>query len=179
MSADDMWDYPLLHGVIEFGHHQMFFDKVFQQSTSAEKTRLDPRGRTTLVVAIRSFGAVLPYLSLKTMWEEDEYNLDICLVLKMLLDDRQGGSAALASIPWTQARTTCWPLHLALEEDMHLPEDVIDLIAKSFPPALSIPDPETGLVPCLMAAVYDFSLSTIYRLIIRSPEFIFERCQPL
>ena len=180
MSADDMWDYPLLHAVIEFAHHQTFFDKVFQQSTIAEKTLLDPLGRSTLVVAIQAAGRYRPPSGrFHFVWEENKYNLDSYLVLKMLTDDRQGGSAALASIPYTWRRNTYWPLHLALDQEEQLTEDEIDLIAMSFPPALSIPDPETGFVPCLMAAVYDFSLSTIYRLIIRSPEFIFERCQPL
>ena len=181
MSADDMWDYPLLHGAIEFGQEQMFFDKIFQQNASSDITRLDPLGRTPLVVAIEAAGSMMEVFEEGLLFEEEEHNLDICLVLKMLLDDGQGGSATLAIIPYTVHGIASWPLDLALQRGV--PKDGIDLIANAIanasPRALSIPDPNTGLIPCLMAAVDDASLSTIYCLMIRSTQLIVELIQSL
>jgi hypothetical protein len=58
-SVEEMWDHPLLHGVIEFVSGRwrwIFFDKVFNACQPNDLTRLDAAGRTPLVVAIERAG---------------------------------------------------------------------------------------------------------------------------
>lgn len=156
-----MWEYPLLQGVIEFGEEQLYFEKVLQESTAADLTWLDPLGRTALAVA----------MEVAENMDQDSYSMQLCVVLKMLLDDQHGGSSALASLPIAGGL----PLHQALK--LGLQNGIVDL-ATAFPDALSIPDPTTHLLPCLLSAVGNGArVETIFALMIQRPNLIAELCQ--
>lgn len=167
MSPDTMWEYPLLHGVIEFGVQQLYFDRILRECATGDLTQLDPLGRTALAVALEMADA------LRQKYEEDDDNMKLDVVLQMLLDDRRGGSSALASIPIADGRTL--PLHRALQQGL---QDGLVPIAAAFPDALAIPDPATNLIPCILSAVGDGArVGTIFALMAQRPNLIADLCQ--
>ena len=174
MSVEKMWEYPLLQGMIEFGEVQLYFDKIFRERTNNEVNQLDPLGRSALAVAIEMADKIVE------KFDEDSDNMQLSVVVKKLLDNQQGGSPSLASIPIPNldATTTSptFPLHRALHKA--LKEDVIHPIVAAFPDVLSIPDPATNLIPCLLAAVgNNASVSVIFSLMTQRPNLIAVLCQ--
>lgn len=165
MSADDMWSYPLLQGAIEFGRNRVAFEQIFSKSTHDDVIRRDMMGRTPLRVAIELAGN-LP--------ENDDRREGMCIgtVIEMLLDDHQGGSSESASVPTDPNGTL--PLHYALKHGIEL-EDGLRHIVKAFSGALSIPDPQTKLIPCLLSAVGGRArVGTIFSLMVDGPHFILD-----
>ena len=167
LAVENMWDYPLLHGVIEFGNYQYIVDIILNRyNTRADLGRLDALGRSPLVIAIEKAG------------DNDNHDpIDICFstMIKDLLDDRHHGWSELASIPFAGTL----PLHHALHNGVGL-EDGNDYILEAFPAALATIDPKTKLLPCLLAAVGERSrVNTVFGLMIRKPDLIANLCQEI
>jgi hypothetical protein len=99
-----MWDYPILHAVIEFGDEQSCFEKIFRESKPDDFTTVDPLGRTPLLVAIQVASDI------------PDNEMNIPKVIQMLLDDQQGGSSQAAQILKENSNygSTILPLHYAL-----------------------------------------------------------------
>jgi hypothetical protein len=163
-----MWDYPLLHAVIEFGEKQSCFEKIFRESNPDDFDRVDALGRTPLLVAIE--GA-----------SDGEEMMNIQEVIQILLDDQQGGSSLAAQIPKENSNDgtcTCTflPLHYALRLGLGF-EDGLGHIVHAYPGALDIVDPETKLLPFLSAAVgAQARVNTIYALVMERPNSISSLC---
>jgi hypothetical protein len=166
MSAETMWDYPLLQAVIEFGEEQSNFEKIFRQSNPNDFTRVDAMGRTALIVAI----------NVASNFPDNE--MIIQQVIQMLLDDQQGGSSQAAQIPKENSNDGCssLPLHYALRLGVGF-DDGLGYIVDAFPGALDIVDPETKLLPFLNAAVgAQARVNTIYALAMERPNLISSLC---
>lgn len=166
LSADNMWEYPLLHGVIEFGTW-VFFEKIFHESNTDDLSKVDALGRTPLHVAIERAGKLT---------NEDEDDLRIDIVIQMLVDDQQGGFSRTANTPIDGKGTL--PLHYALKLGVGW-EDGLFHILNAFSGALAIPDPGTNLIPCLLAAVSGHAtsrVSTIFGLMMERPNLIANLC---
>lgn len=121
-------------------------------------TRRDSLGRTPFHIAIERAGK----------FEEE----DVDVVIQQLLDD--GGPPQFASIPTDDKGTL--PLLYALKVGLGFGYGVCH-ISKAFPGAVAIPDPETKLISCLLAAVSDRStVATIFCLMREMPNLIADLC---
>lgn len=101
---------------------------------------MDGLGRIPLVLAIEMAGSNNPH-------DHDEINF--LVVLGRLLDDRNG-TPKVASQPLDKNGTL--PLYRALRFGAGL-TDGCDHIAEAVPGALPIPNPQSHLIPFLLAAV--------------------------
>jgi hypothetical protein len=89
-------------------------------------------------------------------------------VIHKLLDEQQGGSEQLAR---TRLNDGSFPLHRALQKGLSF-ADGVDRIS-SVRHALAVPDSETILVPCLLAAVGEGArVNTVFGLTMKSPNLI-------
>lgn len=166
LSAEAMWDYPLLQAVIEFGEEQCNFEKIFRESHPDDFTRVDAMGRTPLIVAI-NVASDIP-----------DNEMIIQEVIQMLLNDQQGGSSQAAEMPIKNSNdgSTILPLHYALRLGVGF-DDGLGHIVDAFPGALDIVDPETKLLPFLSAAVgAQARVNTIYALAMERPNMISSLC---
>jgi hypothetical protein len=165
LSAETMWDYPILHAAIEFGYEQSCFEKIFRESNPDDFTRVDALGRTPLMVAI------------EVASDNPNNDMNIQEVIQILLDDQQGGSSQAAQIPKENSNYgTILPLHYALRLGVGF-DDGLGHIVDACTGALDIVDPETKLLPFLSAAVgAQARVNTIYALAMERPNLISSLC---
>mmetsp|Transcript_36477 Transcript_36477/g.53337 ORF Transcript_36477/g.53337 Transcript_36477/m.53337 type:complete len:364 (-) Transcript_36477:1078-2169(-) len=176
LSTEDMLNYPLLHGAIEFGARKVFFDRIFCASTTEDLKKVDALGRSPLNVAIE--------MAAKAKCDEnyDEDSIHFGSVLKLLLDDQQGGYSRLARISMNchddgSNGRRFLPVHNALKLGLSL-DDGLEDIVNAYPDALSVPDPESNLIPCLQSAVgAKAKVAVIYQLIMKRPDLIAILCK--
>ena len=121
----------------------------------------DPLGRTPLAVAIEMASRSDLH---------DSFDMNFASVIKQLLDDDGHGASEAARLPLDANGTL--PLHRSLRLGLCW-EGGVEHVANAFSDALSVPDPATKLVPCLLAAVGDEStVDTIFGLMIKKPDII-------
>ena len=101
--------------------------------------------------------------------EEDEDNLDSDGVIARLLNETRGGSLELARHCRDDGSL---PLHLALRKGLRLSEGV-GRILQAYPEAVSVRDPQTNLLPFLLASVGENAeVETIYSVLILRPNLV-------
>jgi len=169
LNVATMWEHPLLQGAIEFAKMQWIVMQILDRhTTQADLTRMDALGRTPLMVAIEMAGS-------NDYHDPDEINFDA--ILQRLLDDGQNGSSEAASLPMNVNGIPMLPLHQALSQGVGL-EDGSRHIVNAYPEALSIPDPQSKLLPCLLAAVGERGrVENIFGLMIMRPNLIASLCR--
>jgi len=169
LTVDDMWEYPLLQGALEFGKMEWIARQILDRHmTEADLRRTDGLGRTPLAVAIAMAGS-------NDNHDPDFINFSV--IIERLLDEEQNGSPETASLPITVNGISMLPLHLALQQGVGL-DDGSKHIVNAFPGALSIPDTQSKLIPCLLAAVGERArVETIFGLMIMRPNLIATLCR--
>ena len=159
---------PLLQGVIEFEERQIFFNRVLKESRCLrdDLVKKDSLGRTPLRVAIGMAGSYSNHNYLDR-WEA----LYIDTVLQSLLND---SPQETCSHPMDNKGTL--RIHFVLHNGVGL-EEGFQILVDAYLDALSIPDPSTRLIPCLLVAVGERSrVGTIFGLMIERPNLIVELC---
>ena len=167
LTVETMWDYPLLQAAIEFGTRQYIVGVVLEQHTiRADLDRADALGRNPLAVAIEMAGS---------NHHHDPDDICFAAIIQKLLDDQLHGSSQSASVPLNASL----PLHRALHHGVGL-EDGSQYILEAFPGAVAVLDPETKLLPCLLAAVGERArVNTVFGLMVLRPDLIAALCQAI
>lgn len=169
LTETTMWEYPLLQGAVEFARGQWIVMQILDRYTmQADLIRTDAFGRTPLAVAIEMAGN-------NDHHDPDEIDFSV-IIQRLLNDDQNGSSKAAVFLPMNVAGFPMLPLHQALHQGVGL-EDGSENIVKAYPEALSIPDPQSNLLPCLLAAVGERArVENIFGLIKMRPDLIVPLC---